>query len=240
MGGVRGAGAAEVNEKSDQKINRADGILIINGGIGDIFADDDGGAEGDAFAADCVEGGAPAPDGLEETGDLVRLADGEIVDLGEHVAGADALVGGGTAGGDLEGVDGAGAVYPRNSIVGKAKLALLLEVDEGAAYRGDGHDDQEGADKLALQSAQDAVVPTRFLLKKRTATTARTPFPTIMAALRMPLQTGGKPGDFGAISAINSADFRHSSDFGNRHYGKVDAEAEAATRMSWSWKASPG
>ena len=157
VGGVGGVRTAKINEKSDEEIDGADGILIIDGGIGDVFADDDVGAEGDAIAANGVEGGGPASDGLEEAGDLVCFADGEIVDLGEHVAGADALVGGGTAGRDLEGVDGAAAIDPRNSIIGKAKLALLLKIDEGAAHGGDGHDNQEGADKLALKSAQNAV-----------------------------------------------------------------------------------
>ncbi len=73
VGGVGGVGTAKINEESDEEIDGADGVLIIDGGIGDIFADDDVGAEGDAVAADGVEGGGPASDGLEEAGDLRRL-----------------------------------------------------------------------------------------------------------------------------------------------------------------------
>src|ERR1700676_2762081 len=105
MHGPRRIDTAIVDKQPDAEVESADRILIIDGVVGDRFADDNRHLDVDSSAHDAILRLLPDSDLREGFGNVFGLADFVAADARKHVAGAYAGIASHAAGKHVQGND---------------------------------------------------------------------------------------------------------------------------------------
>ncbi|MGA2576553.1 MAG: hypothetical protein ABSH24_11075 [Bryobacteraceae bacterium] len=146
-----GAAAPVVDEQADQKIRRADHILVGDSGIERLFPDVDGGLELDASPDGDILRLVPRSHGGQNLGNVNGLDGGGAVDLQQRIAVLETGFGGWPIRIDVQGFHAVSAIDPNGAVVGQAELVLLFEIDDGRGSGGDRQDRQDRGGELKFE-----------------------------------------------------------------------------------------